>query len=591
MKLQVKKEQLKNERSFISYCNDRDLGIRSADFLRALEKDGFLKPLLNLKEEKVGENGKRQKISIPFYSPHQVYIIAALIKNDLDDGELWTSSDDKNWYKQKGARMLNWGWHGHCFNFSSYKERGEWPFNICLDFYNFLKILHSLELEDDYEFKSYNKQRYLTVSPGLDYKLRAIDKEEFIKVIKKTHLNKKKLKRLRANLGSFARVIDPVASWFYYIQKHPIGRREEFKGAALLAQDIYNVCDLIAEFLEKMTGEKREPLYDFLDKDFYGARHREKYASGSDIKIIKNIAEILEKWFFKKENITLCTEKQQNHIKAYHKAILDFESRYGDRAYYSRNGMRTIEPEEDKKLEDLDEYTKRRALWGKDEKEFGAQVSKTDIAMAIEHSLDDLKRGLLDPVYNILKDLSTQEYNAQEDYERKKQMACIEFMAKKQELRKNDPSAFVKIIREFEIKGAKKELAKELKKIDWLKKKQKELGDIVKYADLVFCSVCRKNLIEIHQSYNDDGMGKNNICDECIKNKELTAIKDATWTCDYCGTMLYKFAYNNILDSWLSNSASANIELQYGKMKVRVRCHSRECKKDNIKYIDWGWLP
>jgi ribosomal protein L37AE/L43A len=82
------------------------------------------------------------------------------------------------------------------------------------------------------------------------------------------------------------------------------------------------------------------------------------------------------------------------------------------------------------------------------------------------------------------------------------------------------------------------------------------------------------------------------ICDECIKTSpELKEIKGGEWHCDYCGRLLYKFATNNIVSDLLINTATAKIKLEYGKMTISARCPNPNCKQENTRPINWGWMP
>jgi hypothetical protein len=99
--LKIKKEQLIPEREFINHCFSDQHGslIQKLNidhrFIEAAEKDGFMKPLLIIKEPKIPleiEGGVvlENNNKIKYYSPFHIYIVAQLAKNVvLDDGFLW----------------------------------------------------------------------------------------------------------------------------------------------------------------------------------------------------------------------------------------------------------------------------------------------------------------------------------------------------------------------------------------------------------------------------------------------------------------------------------------------------------------------
>ena len=93
---EIKKDQLLSEGNFIYYCNDSNNRAvtmtgkfhRYVDenFLRAMEKDGFLKPLLIVEESVRKQNGQSEKIEpVHYYSPFQIFIALQLSHNAIDE--------------------------------------------------------------------------------------------------------------------------------------------------------------------------------------------------------------------------------------------------------------------------------------------------------------------------------------------------------------------------------------------------------------------------------------------------------------------------------------------------------------------------
>ncbi len=121
--------------------------------------------------------------------------------------------------------------------------------------------------------------------------------------------------------------------------------------------------------------------------------------------------------------------------------------------------------------------------------------------------------------------------------------------------------------------------------------KRDEFGEIPYTMELLYCSICRAKPVVDHQSYQDQKVSNYTICDDCIKGaKDPKTIKNAELKCDYCGVMLYKYAYQNKLNDLLFNQAPAdiNVELEYGRLQIRIKC--KHCKETSVRWIDWGWL-
>ena len=115
----IKKEQLLNRQRFIGYCRFDHSSTRATfkldvdeRFLLAAEQDGFLKPLL-IVEEKIRQQDGSEKIEpVSYYSPFQLFIVAALRENSvLDDGLLWGQivRGELDFYRKQGSRVMNWG--------------------------------------------------------------------------------------------------------------------------------------------------------------------------------------------------------------------------------------------------------------------------------------------------------------------------------------------------------------------------------------------------------------------------------------------------------------------------------------------------
>ena len=86
----IRKEHLLHENSFVHYCHRDELDGRklhervTSEFLRAAEKDALIVPLYTEKQKR--KQGKvEEEVDVRFYSPFQIYLVAGLIENDIDE--------------------------------------------------------------------------------------------------------------------------------------------------------------------------------------------------------------------------------------------------------------------------------------------------------------------------------------------------------------------------------------------------------------------------------------------------------------------------------------------------------------------------
>jgi hypothetical protein len=73
------------------------------------------------------------------------------------------------------------------------------------------------------------------------------------------------LKELRTSLAAQARFNDPISDWFMLVRHMRFSKKEHLKGKALLAQDYYEMVDMLGRFLFDLTGEKQLEADDLLD--------------------------------------------------------------------------------------------------------------------------------------------------------------------------------------------------------------------------------------------------------------------------------------------------------------------------------------
>lgn len=85
------------------------------------------------------------------------------------------------------------------------------------------------------------------------------------------------IKKRRLHFAAQAAFIDPLRSWYILVHHIPYSKREKLKGDALLAQDCYEITEMLGRFLTDLTGEKQLGADDLLDgrrgkwkKEWYG---------------------------------------------------------------------------------------------------------------------------------------------------------------------------------------------------------------------------------------------------------------------------------------------------------------------------------
>jgi len=585
--VKVKKEQLLSEHGFLEFCafdflRKKKLFFRE-DFLWAAMKDGFLKPLLKIKERVSQEDGTEKEILQNYYSPHQVYILAELEDNIVDDGLLRANNTDVKWSKEKGTRYVNWGNTG--VNIDLVKV-GKMPkelaiLNIAKHFHNFLSLLHSLPQKENFDLTS--RERHFTGAPYLGFDYSSL-KTGGLAALKSYGLNVLLLRFLKAQVGLLATEVDPLEYWYYYIKLHPRWRKDLFKGRAALAQDLYIICEILDDVLEAVTGESPPPLLEFLHPDFspFLLPAKVEYAQGVDVQSLKSVIENFKYWSAQVENRPLIEKVVLEQLDNFEEDLADYEKRYGDRSYLS-GVIREVKRETKIKVDDLDQRAK--SYVGLITKQTARTEQEETITMAIEHSLDQLRRQLWEIIDQPSKKLREQTAKEWETVNNFSQW----FWINKKDQTKN-------LTREQEQKLYDKEYNKARKRAAKLSQRREVLDKILSKQRMVFCSHCRKNPVQLHYTHNDRQVSKEPICDNCFKKlKEqsldstfLEKVKDAELKCG-CGKLLYKFAQNNTLALQSRNNVDIRVTLEYGRNNVEAKCP--QCHRVTSIPLDWGWLP
>lgn len=620
--------QLYPEPHFLHYCTvdensvSRKIGREIApSFLQACENDGLIQPLhVEDQKQKNQQTGEEAMVPMKFYSPFQIFLVSILSKNIIgDDGLLRdVSFVDLKYQNEQKTRYVAWGdWSA--FNVEHEKNATTPPLGInhfvfAEDFHNFLRLLHSLEPLDyykNYEYYDRDKIRLYRGAPELRYDLAPFRNDK--KLLEKYSLNADKLKIIINTVGYYALNIDPLEEWYYYLQKHPQRRRDELKGLASVAQDLYGLCNILTEVIEIVTGKKLPPFLEYIHADLPSPRtKRNEYADGEDIAAIRAAHVRLLEWIERNKDfltriITLRGNERLvgivDSIKEIEPELEDFQKKYGDVRY--TGSYRMIHPSE-LKLADLDEVTKkyaemfmkshedRKGHHDDEDDEDGEDLDfyGSDVTQAIAMRLGDLKRKVSDRAYAISQGLYPEEYRIDEEKRQATNKFQVEYFTKL----KDEPDSRIKHVQFWQktLPEFQKVYEDEKKAVDRL---MAELNGIGNATRLAFCAKCRKNTVVLHQQHNDGKISREAICDDCIsKTTDLQSIKKGEWRCewatekgDLCNTLLYKFVYNNILNSNLQHSSPTKITLEYGQAQVEITCP--KCRNKTVGEIDWGWLP
>ncbi|MDP3296840.1 MAG: hypothetical protein Q8N09_04480 [Thermodesulfovibrionia bacterium] len=622
-KREIKKDQLLPEWDFIHFCNDdpaNSYGGRmeiNEHFLRAVEKDNLIKPFLQEEGKARQSDGTVKDGLVNYYSPHQIYLLAELQHNILDEDGNLRAPDTVERYKERPKeqrpRYISWG-RGSSFWADNPKKRDEDEDNLWVGahslseyLHSFLELLHSFEQPKEQEryYLPEEKRRYLSNAPILEYDFKPL-KDSGKKLLKQYGLDEKKLIILRRNIGQFAEMTDPLAHWYYYIERHPEWKKDLLKGDASLAQELYRLYGLMTEVWEIIAKKKSEPIFEFIQQGFprsqypYGKPQIE-YVHGEDIKALQYAIQQFKKWKRKKANKPFVSDGIIKKTEEIEKELADYDKRYGkyDRyqSYKSYTGggfikIREVYEENELKLEDLDEKTK----WYVENtlKQIKDANIKQEISQAIEHQLWELKRELQEVFWGVSKQFNDRKSAAW----RREQNFGNDWWMKNREKIKD-------LSREEQKKLAnteRKKIVKEAK--DWEARGSDFHRSVPWYADIVFCKLCREKPVRLHienTSRNMWQVSPSVICDDCFANinqNSLTAddewwkqTNQAEWKCRKCDKMLYKFAYGNMLSAKTLNSVPVKIEVAYGRATMKAKCPNPKCGETNERLIDWGWLP
>ncbi len=597
----IHKDELLSEDAFIRFCNrgylaDEDRLQVTKKFIDAAKKDRLIAPLLSVKEEQTTQEGKIVKRKVDYYSPHQLFLLVGLRRNIIKKGRL--SSARQMAWAAVPTRTVLWGAQ---YSYTVNSETGE-PLGvpsqldipqIAKHLHNFLRLVHSQPQTNEADKIDYHRERYFNGAPKVRFVFDAL--EEGKVKLSNFDLKEEDLVQLRYLIGQLATNIDPMEHWYYYIEKHPQWRKDKLKGDALLAQELYLTETIVVDVLSVATGKPQPSLVELLHEGSPRSMLTPsiEYAQGCDAKAMQAGINNLRGWGAKKENKEFKPEGFEERLAAIDKHLKEFVDRYGDRIYL-HGVIRKLELE-DIPLEDLDPiseaYVKAKMARyqntkiGKDGKEhfitsyWDELNQEGDLTWEERRALDvqweqqsEIARAIEDRLTSIQRELWELAGPIREDLISKESAAWRESQNPYGQLRDKETDQ-----RLFnEAKG-------------WQPVKD-AFSDVTRPFSLAYCQVCRERPVQLHYTDGDRQVSTAPICDNCIAGSDdLLKLNPAEWRCDHCDSLLYKFAYQNKLHTTLLNGAVANVQLDYGRAQIKVRCTNRSCKQDNVRVIDWGW--
>ena len=258
-----------------------------------------------------------------------------------------------------------------------------------------------------------------------------------MKLLNQFGLNTEKLEALRSNIGQTALIIDPLEKWYPLLQRLPQWRKDELKGEALLAQDLYGLCEIIADVLEAVTTIRPQDLLEITRRNSLVPDNKQnEYAHGTDIEAIKSAVLKFKDWLANEVNTKILVsvldeigDKYKNRIESIEKELKDFENRYSkyhaDRYVNSYSYLiSNIDRTKTIKMEELDEKTKRMALQmieqSKNIKDIYSNETKMEqreIRDAIRSHLDDIQQDFINLICEIERPLSSKKWQLESEKE------------------------------------------------------------------------------------------------------------------------------------------------------------------------------
>lgn len=529
---------------FIYYCEDRGLDKLEKSFFEELIKERFLIPIL------VDKSGAAH------FSPFQIAIVALLRRNCVQDGilrypELVCTRGSVE------IPCIDWPPLGRYVAIDETSKIHEW----IDDFHNFLLSLHNLPVYPPYAVPM-AYQGYFHNSPTVGFDFSQITPSPSIKI------SESDLIRLRLGIGNFAMKIDPLSEWFHYVRRHPRWKREQLKGDTNLAQQLYDIDDLLRRFGEALFGPQKDISSLLEDQTDIGIAVRDDYIWGTDIISLKYALNKFNIWLKNDKNSDFISQELLARVHALNAEVEHFIQKFGQDYYSANSYSYTPKAPASITLEDLP--VQHRTMNVVDE-HGNRSIEEKDVAEAIYHYMYELQRLFIHAVSLPLEELRKKSghLHHQRDMNQSSGHYSEELDAK---------------------------LRAEMFTIDEI---EKRIYEIQKISQRVLCCSCRKNPVLKLDRYNQSD---NLLCDECIDQRRELALSrdegdrkafkkedDGIWHCDGCGTILQKFLNRNIFISEGLNGNMPVATLKYGEIEMEATCKKPECGYKNRKTFHYGW--
>lgn len=581
----LRTDNLLKKEEFIIYLtrdatgHDSKLGAMFYDpFLNALMEEGLLLPITSEK-------------GVDYFSPFQIFLIFATSENSLNaDGRIAYTETPS--YETNGRTIRLIGWCGSAIPELEKGSERYTPWKFAHDLTNFLKLLHSLPIKNRYKDKSYQKRLYTTL-PEINYDFSGVGQ----KTIEQHSLTVEMLRGLRNTIGFFAQSVDPLSEWYEYVKKHPLKRKDLLKGGAARAQRCYELCDLIGEYIEHVTGEKQGSLYRHLASRFIRTPAQD-YAHGEDTRAMKYAIEQFRLWMNDKENGQLINASKElvQALEKVEKKLDDYIQRYAHQSWPIGIRERPVLP--NLTIENLDEESqilieKYRQQIGPDWDEFG---ERSAIAREVMMRLSDISREL-QAIFSHIEEVWSDKW--QSLWREKENLWEI--------LRMQNAFAGLEYKEQWQLVEAKR--LEMQKQIDFWEQLSGEFASRVSmHAGLIFCRVCQNKPVEKHVGERDSAgthTAGSIICDSCkIIAKSQTSTQPSPLKCRHCNRLLLRYVHDNELsndvpakmDHAMKINASKNkippynkhnLILHYGAISVEIFCG--QCGEKSIYQLQYGW--
>jgi hypothetical protein len=598
MRRKIKKDQLIPEASLVGYCIEDSSNsfwrIRmdvDGRFITAARRDKLIRPLLEVEEDVRNQNGIIEHKMVGYYSRHQIFLMIMLRGNKVNENGRLETIDEHARGETYGAgrkivtKAISWGrtswiFHHDDESLAQNKRWLELVDVVIIDFHNFLELLHSLDPKTEREISYEERIQRYNHGRIMDYNLQPLE-HDGEKTLSLYGLDSEKLNKLRKNVGWCAQTIDPLAHWYYYINRHPQSKKDLLTGEARIAQEMYRLYDLITVVWEKTTGKKSGPLIEVISEGSPARPYNSPkvdFMGGEDVQALRYAIEQFEKWKDEDDNKQFINDGELEEIVAVKDDLIDYEKRYGDRTY--AGSLRHIQSE-DIELDKLDEQTRKLVEC------IISQTKDTDKKLEIGHAimsrLGDLKRSLRDVFYKIEERMSTKSWDAWHQHQNFGAFLYRTHGDKMRSLSADEQRKF----RMEELKRIEEEARY------WSDRGAKFNGRTIRYTGLALCKVCRKCPVQIHVEKRGGPIPDEAICDKCVDENKKNPVKltAGKWSCMYCGESIYKFAHNNILSTRTETHVPIVIEIEYGSVRLEAVCKNKKCGKTNYREMDWGWLP